>query len=83
MLNDLLPEDVYHRFNPHLTETIAMDEIREDKIDTLEEDTMMYCRRNEEKFKTVVAKLTEPRPKLNLCRDFVLMKIKLSGYTSL
>ncbi|XP_066149035.1 calcium-independent phospholipase A2-gamma-like isoform X2 [Euwallacea fornicatus] len=50
MLSDLLPETVYYRFNPYLTEVIGMVETDLEKQKQMKRDTLMYLRRNEDKF---------------------------------
>ncbi|XP_060526981.1 calcium-independent phospholipase A2-gamma-like [Cylas formicarius] len=61
MLSDLLPADVYYRFNPYLTEMLEMTEINPQKLDQLEKDALMYLRRNEDKFQQVTRKLGESK----------------------
>ncbi|ERL89917.1 hypothetical protein D910_07276, partial [Dendroctonus ponderosae] len=51
MLSDLLPQEVYFRFNPYLTELVGMVETDQEKHTQMRRDTLMYLRRNEDKFK--------------------------------
>ncbi|XP_014256693.1 calcium-independent phospholipase A2-gamma-like [Cimex lectularius] len=76
MLNDLLPEDVYYRINPHLSRKVTMDDVHETTISLLEADTEMYYRRNKEKFQEIVKKLLLPRSKVQLCQDYVMTKLR-------
>ncbi|XP_055541233.1 calcium-independent phospholipase A2-gamma-like isoform X1 [Wyeomyia smithii] len=61
ILSDLLPAGRYFRFNPYLTEFLSMVEIRPEKIAQLEQDTMEYFLRNEDKFEMVADLLTQKR----------------------
>lgn len=74
MLHDLLPSDVYFRFNPYVNEVAGMDEIRADKLEQLERDAIMYGRRNEEKFQQVAATLTQPRSHVQKGQDWLKLQ---------
>lgn len=61
ILSDLLPNETYYRFNPYLENWIAMVDARPEKIAQLENDALMYYRKNEDKFEHVAANLTQKR----------------------
>lgn len=79
MLNDLLPDHIYFRFNPYLTEMLSMAEIRPEKISQLEQDAKMYTRRNEEKFQKSAAALLEKRSIQQKIVDWITLRKLLSG----
>ncbi|CAL7939301.1 unnamed protein product [Xylocopa violacea] len=79
MLNDLLPERVYFRFNPYLTEMLSMVEIRPEKINQLEQDAKMYIRRNEEKFERAAQVLLQQRKVEQKFMDWIELQRKVLG----
>ncbi|XP_018402575.1 PREDICTED: calcium-independent phospholipase A2-gamma-like isoform X3 [Cyphomyrmex costatus] len=79
MLNDLLPDHIYFRFNPYLTEMLSMVEIRPDKISQMEQDARMYIRRNEEKFQKAATALLEKRQIQQKVIDWIMLQRQLSG----
>ncbi|KYM79589.1 Calcium-independent phospholipase A2-gamma [Atta colombica] len=79
MLNDLLPDHIYFRFNPYLTEMLSMVEIRPDKISQMEQDARMYIRRNEEKFQKAATALLEKRQLQQKVIDWIILQRQLSG----
>ncbi|OAD60245.1 Calcium-independent phospholipase A2-gamma, partial [Eufriesea mexicana] len=78
MLNDLLPEHVYFRFNPYLTEMLSMVEVRPEKINQLEQDARMYIRRNEEKFQRAAEVLLQKRKIQQQIMDWITLHRKMS-----
>lgn len=79
MLNDLLPDHVYFRFNPYLTEILRMEEIRPEKILQLEKDAMMYIRKNEDKFQHAATALTKKRKVTQKIADWAKLQKVLLG----
>lgn len=79
MLNDLLPSDVYYRFNPYLTEMLSMVEIDPDKLEQLEKDAVMYLRRNDDKFQRAAKSLLEKRTPTQKVMDWVHLRKELLG----
>ncbi|KAF4519978.1 hypothetical protein B566_EDAN005478 [Ephemera danica] len=81
MLHDLLPDNVYFRFNPYVNEVAAMSEARPEKLQQLEKDAIMYARRNEEKFLQVAAALTQPRSYVQHAQDWIKEKSQILTVT--
>ncbi|XP_025989517.1 calcium-independent phospholipase A2-gamma isoform X1 [Solenopsis invicta] len=79
MLNDLLPDHIYFRFNPYLTEMLSMVEIRPEKISLMEQDARMYVRRNEEKFEKAATALLEKRQIQQKVIDWITLQRQLYG----
>lgn len=77
MLNDLLPDHIYFRFNPYLTEMLSMVEIRPEKISQMEQDARMYIRRNEEKFQKAATALLEKRRIQQKIVDYITLQKQL------
>lgn len=82
MLNDLLPDNVYYRFNPYLTEMLSMTEIDQKKIESLERDVIMYLRRNEDKFQAAARALTQERSLHRKVGDWLGEKSEMYGFTT-
>lgn len=83
MLNDLLPDNVYYRFNPYLTEMLSMTEIDQKKIEALQRDVIMYLRRNEDKFQAAAKTLTEDRSVYQKVGDYLGEKLEMYGVASI
>lgn len=79
-MNDLLPENVYYRFNPYLTEMVSMVEIDEQKLEQLKRDALMYLRRNEDKFIAAAKALSEPKSYYQKQSDWLRKKRDLYGF---
>lgn len=77
MLNDLLPNNVYYRFNPYLTEMVSMVEIDPVKLEQLEKDAIMYLRRNEDKFQRTAKSLLEKRSPSQKVADWIHLQREL------
>ena len=70
-MHDLLPGDVYYRFNPYLSDEIGLDEIAEDRLALMMEDTHFYLRKNELKIQEAVRSLTKTKSALDKAKDWM------------
>lgn len=80
ILNDLLPENIYFRLNPHLSEKVNMDETSPARLGLLQDDTEMYCRRNEERFLEISKKIQHPRTFVQQKRDVIQSHMRTFGF---
>lgn len=80
MLNDLLPDDVYYRFNPYISEMITMEEKRAEKLAQLEQDAKMYIRKNEDKFIQAAIALNQNKRLSQKVLDWIEEQRYLHGY---
>lgn len=80
MLSDLLPADVYYRFNPYLTEMLNISEIDPKKLEQLERDALMYLRRNEDKFQEAAKALGVGKKTTQKLVDWVNFQKELHGF---
>lgn len=69
-MHDLLPGSMYFRFNPYLSDEIGLDEIDEDRLAMMMEDTSLYLRKNELKIQEAVQALTQAKTPLDRARDW-------------
>lgn len=80
MLNDLLPDHVYYRFNPYLTEMVSMDDIRAEKLAQLELDAQMYIRKNDDKFQHAAIALSQQKRTPQAIVDKLRLQKQLLGF---
>ncbi|CAH0552148.1 unnamed protein product [Brassicogethes aeneus] len=80
MLSDLLPSNVYYRFNPYLTEMLDIAEIDPQKIEQLKRDAVMYLRRNEDKFNEAAQALNVKKSKTKQLSEWFHVKKDILGF---
>ncbi|XP_015194473.2 calcium-independent phospholipase A2-gamma isoform X2 [Lepisosteus oculatus] len=74
MLDALLPQDTYFRFNPFMNEDIPLDESRKEKLNQLQIDGVHYLERNEQKLKKAANILIQEKTTLQRLHDWVKLK---------
>ncbi|XP_042229345.1 calcium-independent phospholipase A2-gamma-like, partial [Homarus americanus] len=76
-MHDLLPGKVYYRFNPYLSDEIGLDEIGEERLSIMMEDTKLYLRKNEMKIKEAVQGLTRTKNPLDRVKDWYQYQLQV------
>lgn len=71
LLDDLLAENVYFRFNPMLSSEVALDDSRSKALDELKSDTLRYLDRNRQKVERLCKVLEAERPVLSRGTDWI------------
>lgn len=74
MLDALLPPNTYFRFNPYMTEDVALDESRSEKLNQLQAEGARYLERNEEKLKRAVHMLTQEKSSAQRLLEWIRLK---------
>lgn len=77
MLDALLPPHTYFRFNPYMSEDVALDESRSEKLNQLQTEGLRYLERNEEKLKRAVHTLTQEKSTAQGLAEWVRLKAHL------
>ncbi|XP_041955394.1 calcium-independent phospholipase A2-gamma-like isoform X2 [Alosa sapidissima] len=71
LLDDLLEENVYFRFNPMLSAEVSLDESRVEVLDQLKSDTLLYLERNKLKLDLLCMVLRVERSTLSKSKDWL------------
>lgn len=79
MLSDLLPPNVYYRFNPYLTEMLDIAEIDPNKLEQLKRDAVMYLRRNEDKFQDAAKALNATKKPVQKILEWLNLQRQIHG----
>ncbi|XP_078677361.1 calcium-independent phospholipase A2-gamma-like [Branchiostoma floridae x Branchiostoma belcheri] len=77
VLHDLLPPSTYFRFNPYMSEDLAIDEYRPQKLDQLQSDARAYLRKNDYKLRVAANVLTSEKGTLQRVKDGVKLKMDM------
>ncbi|XP_076048519.1 calcium-independent phospholipase A2-gamma-like isoform X2 [Oratosquilla oratoria] len=78
IMHDLLPGNVYYRFNPYLSEEINLDEIRSEKLAMIMEDTHLYLRKNNMKLEEAAATLNVEKSSIEKAKDWLHLQKQVS-----
>nr|XP_046252974.1 calcium-independent phospholipase A2-gamma-like isoform X2 [Scatophagus argus] len=71
LLDELLPPDVYFRFNPMLSAVVSLDESRPQALDQLQRDTQNYLERNRPKLARLCLVLGAERSAVSRTKDWM------------
>ncbi|KAM7411493.1 hypothetical protein PAMA_021469 [Pampus argenteus] len=71
LLDDLLPPDVYFRFNPMLSAEVSLDESRPGALNQLQTDTQIYLERNKPKLARLCLVLGAERSAVSKTKDWI------------
>ncbi|XP_028849283.1 calcium-independent phospholipase A2-gamma-like [Denticeps clupeoides] len=71
LLHDLLPPNVYFRFNPTMSADVSLDESRSGALEQLKADAQMYLERNKVKMDHLCTALSSERTAVDKAKDWV------------
>lgn len=67
----------YYRFNPYLSEEFMLDEIRPDKQEIMQQDTLLYLRKNDLKIKRAAHQLLLTRRPHQKTADWLKVRAEM------
>lgn len=76
-MHDLLPFNVYYRFNPYLSDEIGLDEIGTERLELMMEDTRLYLRKNEKKFEEAARTLSKVKNPIDRIKDWYKYQLRI------
>lgn len=79
MLDALLPPNTYFRFNPYLSEDVALDESRSEKLNQLLAEGVRYLERNEEKLTLAARILSQEKSSAQRLLEWLRLKSYMYG----
>ncbi|XP_027205645.2 calcium-independent phospholipase A2-gamma-like [Dermatophagoides pteronyssinus] len=77
LMQDMLPDPVYYRMNPMLTDYSTIDENRPEKLEQMKQDAQIYLRKNDHKFRTAIEQLKIQRSYYQLFKDRINLQSKV------
>ncbi|KAH7641398.1 calcium-independent phospholipase a2-gamma-like protein [Dermatophagoides farinae] len=77
LMQDMLPNQVYYRMNPMLTDYSTIDENRPEKLEQMKQDAQIYLRKNEHKFRTAIEQLKLERSHYQSLKDRIHLQSKV------
>uniref|UniRef100_A0A1A7Z1U6 Patatin-like phospholipase domain containing 8 n=1 Tax=Iconisemion striatum TaxID=60296 RepID=A0A1A7Z1U6_9TELE len=74
MLDALLPQDTYFRFNPYMSEDVPLNENRKEKLNLLKSEAERYLERNEAKLKKAASVLGQEKGAIQRLAEWAKLK---------
>ncbi len=74
MLDALLPPNTYFRFNPFMSEDVALDESREEKLEQLQAEGLQYLQRNQEKLQRAISELSRDKSPVQRLSEWLRLR---------
>lgn len=74
LLDALLPPNTYFRFNPFMSEDVALDESRQEKLEQLQAEGLQYLQRNQQKLQRAVSELSRDKSSVQRLRDWLRLR---------
>lgn len=79
MLDALLPPNTYFRFNPFMSEEVALDERRGEKLSQLQTEALRYLERNQEKLRRAVGELNRDKRSVQSLTERLRLRALMYG----
>uniref|UniRef100_A0A1A8NPF4 Patatin-like phospholipase domain containing 8 n=1 Tax=Nothobranchius pienaari TaxID=704102 RepID=A0A1A8NPF4_9TELE len=77
MLDALLPQDTYFRFNPYMSEDVPLNENRKEKLNLLKSEAECYLERNEAKLRKAASVLGQEKGAIQRLAEWAKLKVSM------